>query len=39
LGSLEVVRSIEERAGKRVVTVGQSAAKRPVKWKRRAGRA
>ena len=36
-GSLEVVRLMEERAGKRVVMVGQSAAKRPVKWERRAG--
>ena len=28
---------MEERAGKRVVMVGQSAAKRPAKWERRAG--
>ena len=36
-GSLEVVRLMEERAGKRVVMVAQSAAKWPVKWERRAG--
>ena len=35
--SPEVARLMEERAGKRVVTVGQSAAKRPAKLERRAG--